>query len=399
MQDGRATVDAVVSLTGFSLVGGPAYNDARRPRRCWRARRALPRRASGRVPDAEQWGASERGLLPVETTIMVAIPELDGATGPMVFGGRSDAAGSPARLRRGCTARPSRARHAVCIRARRCWPRASRLVALRRTRAPSARSRSCCSTSRPTPATRHGRLPVGVRVAAQHAEGAAAPGLHGRRAGQRRRAARARIIEGNAERLARRQRARAHPGRRPCAPRALAAEIEAQWGPAPGRQQSDGALDLRARRALRQRVRRRAARLRLRRATRCACCSRRASRRRTPSRAFYRWLREDFGAHAVLHFGTHGALEFMPGKQAGLSASCWPDRLIGDLPNFYLYARTTRRRHDRQAPRRGDADQLPDAAGRAAGLYRGLLDLKASLERWRGLAPDAPSDARRAGRR
>ena len=35
--------------------------------------------------------------------------------------------------------------------------------------------------------------------------------------------------------------------------------------------------------------------------------------------AYYRWLREDFGANAVLHFGTHGALEFMPGKQVGLS--------------------------------------------------------------------------------
>ncbi|MCK7474802.1 MAG: cobaltochelatase subunit CobN [Rhodopseudomonas palustris] len=69
--------------------------------------------------------------------------------------------------------------------------------------------------------------------------------------------------------------------------------------------------------------------------------------------AFYRWLREDFGAHAVLHFGTHGALEFMPGKQTGLSGACWPDRLIGDLPNFYLYASNNpSRRHDRQAPRR-----------------------------------------------
>ena len=69
--------------------------------------------------------------------------------------------------------------------------------------------------------------------------------------------------------------------------------------------------------------------------------------------AFYRWLREDFGAHAVLHFGTHGALEFMPGKQAGLSGACWPDRLIGDLPNLYLYAvQQSVRRHDRQAPRR-----------------------------------------------
>ena len=54
----------------------------------------------------------------------------------------------------------------------------------------------------------------------------------------------------------------------------------------------------------------------------------------------------------VLHFGTHGALEFMPGKQAGLSGECWPDRLIGDLPNFYLYAvEQPVRRHDRQAPR------------------------------------------------
>ena len=54
--------------------------------------------------------------------------------------------------------------------------------------------------------------------------------------------------------------------------------------------------------------------------------------------AFYRWLRTEYQANAVLHFGTHGALEFMPGKQVGLSANCWPDRLIADLPNFYLYA-------------------------------------------------------------
>ena len=54
--------------------------------------------------------------------------------------------------------------------------------------------------------------------------------------------------------------------------------------------------------------------------------------------AFYRYLREDFAAHAVLHFGTHGSLEFMPGKQTGLTGNCWPDRLIHDLPNFYLYA-------------------------------------------------------------
>jgi magnesium chelatase subunit H len=104
--------------------------------------------------------------------------------------------------------------------------------------------------------------------------------------------------------------------------------------------------------------------------------------------AFYRWIREDFGAHAVLHFGTHGALEFMPGKQAGLSAECWPDRLIGELPNFYLYA-SNNPSEGMLAKRRAGAALIsyltPPVAN--AGLYRGLLDLKSSLDRWRGLDP------------
>jgi magnesium chelatase subunit H len=113
--------------------------------------------------------------------------------------------------------------------------------------------------------------------------------------------------------------------------------------------------------------------------------------------AFYRWLREDFGAHAVLHFGTHGALEFMPGKQAGLSAECWPDRLIGELPNFYLYA-SNNPSEGMLAKRRAGAALIsyltPPVA--TAGLYRGLLDLKASLDRWRGLDPDCDPGVRSA---
>jgi magnesium chelatase subunit H len=105
--------------------------------------------------------------------------------------------------------------------------------------------------------------------------------------------------------------------------------------------------------------------------------------------AFYRWLREDFGASAVLHFGTHGALEFMPGKQAGLSASCWPDRMIGDLPNLYLYA-SNNPSEGTIAKRRSAATLIsyltPPVAH--AGLYKGLVELKASITRWRGLSPD-----------
>ncbi len=40
----------------------------------------------------------------------------------------------------------------------------------------------------------------------------------------------------------------------------------------------------------------------------------------------------------MLHFGTHGSLEFMPGKQVGMSGVCYPDSLIGSVPNLYYYA-------------------------------------------------------------
>jgi magnesium chelatase subunit H len=105
--------------------------------------------------------------------------------------------------------------------------------------------------------------------------------------------------------------------------------------------------------------------------------------------AFYRYLREDFKAHAVLHFGTHGALEFMPGKQSGMSGACWPDRLIDDLPNIYLYA-SNNPSEGAIAKRRSGATLIsyltPPIA--QAGLYKGLNELKSSLERWRSLASD-----------
>lgn len=52
----------------------------------------------------------------------------------------------------------------------------------------------------------------------------------------------------------------------------------------------------------------------------------------------YLWVQNEFKADALLHFGTHGSLEFTPGKQAGLSNRDWPDCLIGSLPHFYYYS-------------------------------------------------------------
>ncbi|MGM4916907.1 cobaltochelatase subunit CobN [Tardiphaga sp. 813_E8_N1_3] len=53
--------------------------------------------------------------------------------------------------------------------------------------------------------------------------------------------------------------------------------------------------------------------------------------------AFYLWLRRDFDAHAVVHLGKHGNLEWLPGKSAGLSADCLPDAVLGPLPHLYPF--------------------------------------------------------------
>ena len=51
----------------------------------------------------------------------------------------------------------------------------------------------------------------------------------------------------------------------------------------------------------------------------------------------YLWIQKSFCADALIHFGTHGSLEFTPGKQAALSDADWPDRMIGTMPHFYYY--------------------------------------------------------------
>jgi cobaltochelatase CobN len=52
---------------------------------------------------------------------------------------------------------------------------------------------------------------------------------------------------------------------------------------------------------------------------------------------FYRWLEHEWGAHAVIHAGKHGTLEWLPGKGVGLSADCYPDQALGDLPLVYPF--------------------------------------------------------------
>ncbi|WP_341469851.1 magnesium chelatase subunit H [Candidatus Chlorohelix allophototropha] len=100
--------------------------------------------------------------------------------------------------------------------------------------------------------------------------------------------------------------------------------------------------------------------------------------------AFYTWLNKVYKADAALHFGTHGALEFMPGKQVGLTAKCWPDRLIGDIPNFYLYC-VNNPSEGTIAKRRSYATLISYLSPpmENAGLYRQLSQLKDVINQYR----------------
>ncbi len=398
MRNGVPAVDAVVSLTGFSLVGGPAYNDSRAAEELL-ARLDVPYVTAHPLEfqTMRQWSADQRGLLPVEATMMVAIPELDGGIWPMTFGGRCGAAESGERCA-GCDGIScSRDMVAHPERAPTLAARVARLVALRRTRQAERKVAIVLFNFPPNAGTTGTAAYLGVfaslfnTLRAMRHEGYAVD------LPESADALREMILNGNrahfgtVANVGARIPADDHVRRTP-----WLGEIEKQWGPAPGKHNTDG-RDLFI--------------LGVQLGNVFVGVQPGFGYEGDPMRllfehgfapthaftAFYRWLREDFGANAVLHFGTHGALEFMPGKQVGVSAQCWPDRLIGDLPNFYLYA-SNNPSEGMIAKRRAGATLVsyltPPVAH--AGLYRGLLDLKASLDRWRALEPDADPGQRDA---
>jgi magnesium chelatase subunit H len=100
--------------------------------------------------------------------------------------------------------------------------------------------------------------------------------------------------------------------------------------------------------------------------------------------ALYTYLEKVFKADAVMHIGTHGAMEFMPGKQVGLSDECWPDRLIGELPNIYVYS-VNNPSEGSIAKRRSYAELISYLTPpiESAGLYKDLAALKESLMAYR----------------
>jgi len=102
--------------------------------------------------------------------------------------------------------------------------------------------------------------------------------------------------------------------------------------------------------------------------------------------AYYTYVEKVFGADAVLHFGTHGSLEFMPGKQVGMAGTCYPDRLIQSIPNLYYYA-ANNPSEATIATRRSYAATLSSLTPPAenAGLYKGLKELSELVSSYNSL--------------
>ena len=397
-RDGVSMVDTVVSLTGFSLVGGPAYNDSRA---------AADTLAALDVPfvtahpvefqTVEEWRRNSQGLLPIEATMMIALPELDGGILPMTFGGRCGRALSENRCA-GCVGKTcTRDMVSLPDRATVMADRVYKLARLRRAERAARKIAIVIFNFPPNGGgmgtaaylsvfeslfnTLRGMKDAGYSVAMPDSVDAL----------------RDAVIVGNSARYGTAGNVGAripvdhHVRRQPWLD-----EIEREWGPAPGRHQSNGGeifvlgehfgnVFIGVQPAFGYE------------GDPMRLMFEKSFAPTHAFAAFYRWLSEDFGAHAVLHFGTHGALEFMPGKQAGLSSECWPDRLIGDLPNFYLYA-SNNPSEGMIAKRRAGAALIsyltPPVT--SAGLYRGLSDLKSSLDRWRSLEPDSDMDQRTA---
>jgi len=100
----------------------------------------------------------------------------------------------------------------------------------------------------------------------------------------------------------------------------------------------------------------------------------------TPHRqyiAFYRWISREFKAHAMVHVGMHGSVEWMPGLQTGLTGDCWPDALLGEVPHIYIYP-VNNPSESTIAKRRGLATMVSHVVPplSRAGLYKELPALK-----------------------
>lgn len=367
----KATIDAMISLTGFSLVGGPAYNDAEASQAILSAL-DVPYLSmqSLEFQTVDDWRRDPRGLNALQATLQVAIPELDGATMPMVFGGKGANSGDGAP-----------ASFPITDRVDTLAARVARLITLRRTPRSQRRVGIIIFNFPPNAGNTGSAAYIAVFESLFNVMKAMQREGYQVELPESVDALREAITIGNAQEVGAPANVHARiPVDQHVRNEPSLSEIEGVWGSAPGKQLTNGReLFVMGERfgdvfvGVQPSFGWEGDPMRLLFQGNFA-----------PTHAFtafYRWLSDDFAAHAVLHFGTHGALEFMPGKQVGLTGECWPERLIGDLPNIYLYA-SNNSSEGTLAKRRGGATLVSYLTPpiTKAGLYAGLATLKSAIE-------------------
>ena len=357
-------VDVVISLTGFALVGGPARQD--HPKAIDALQR-LNRPYMVALPlvfqTTEEWQDSDLGLHPIQVALQIAIPELDGAIEPIILSGRDGNTGRAIALQDRVEAIAQRAMKWTNLRRK---PKLTKKLAITVFSFPPDKGNVGTAAyldvfgSIFEVVTAMQRNGYDVQDLPESAEALMEAVIHDAQA----------QYSSPELNVAYRMSVPEYEKLTPYHHR-----LEASWGPAPGHLNTDGQNLLVFGKhfgnlfiGVQPTFGYEGDPMRL-------LFSRSASPHHGFA-AYYSFLEHVWQADAVLHFGTHGSLEFMPGKQMGMSDECYPDSLIGTIPNLYYYA-ANNPSEATIAKRRSYAETIsyltPPAEN--AGLYKGLKEL------------------------
>jgi magnesium chelatase subunit H len=360
----HSLVDIVVSLTGFALVGGPARQD--HPKAIESLKR-LNRPYMVALPlvfqTTEEWEASDLGLHPIQVALQIAIPELDGAIEPIILSGRDGATGRAIALQDRIEAIAQRAMKWANLRKK---PKLDKKVAITVFSFPPDKGNVGTAAYLDVFGSIYEVMKALQNNGYQLQDLPASP----------RELMEAVIHDAQAQyqspelNIAYRMSVEEYERLTPYSER-----LEENWGQPPGHLNSDGQNLLVYGKefgnvfiGVQPTFGYEGDPMRL-------LFSRSASPHHGFA-AYYTYLEQVWHADAVLHFGTHGSLEFMPGKQMGMSGECYPDNLIGSTPNIYYYA-ANNPSEATIAKRRSYAETIsyltPPAEN--AGLYKGLQEL------------------------
>jgi magnesium chelatase subunit H len=359
----RSRVSQIVSLTGFSFVGGPAMNDSEAAAEfLQQLNRPYRSAVSLDTQTIDAWRASQTGLNPVQSGMQIAIPEIDGATEPFIYGGIPASGLEPVALADRCARFARRLQRWNHLRTA---PRSEVKLALTLFCFPPNKGNigtaadldvfpSLWDTLNKLKTEGYNvKLPASADALREH------------------------LIYGNSESFTASAnvayRMTVDEYRRLCP---YVDEVEQDWGAAPGDVNSfAGELLVQGIQlgnvfiGVQPTFGYEGDPMRLMMA--------RSGAPHHGFMAFYTYLTKVLDVDAVVHVGTHGSLEFMPGKQIGLSGECWPDRLIGELPNMYIYS-VNNPSEGSIAKRRSYAELISYLTPpiESAGLYRDLATLK-----------------------